>query len=165
MLREALAGLPTRPAVYLSVIAVVLGLGYHFVTTYQSCRGHAALREALSVAVTSSAARAIPLRLAQITDFPWDRAEILVNYKPGGASTDCPFQWDWSRTAREEIIAKDLLTVIVFVRDGKLVNYLEIRSDQVRFADIENPYSPETAVFRAARSQVSPEQYLLIPAP
>ena len=165
MLRQALAGLPTRPAVYLSALVLILGLAYHFATTYQSCRGHAALREALSSAVASSAARETALRLEQVTDFAWDRAEILVNYKPAGSSTDCPFQWDWSREAREKLIAEDLLTVIVFIRDGKLVNYVEMRSDRLRFEGIKNPFTPATAVFRAVRSRNNPEQYLVTPVP
>ena len=164
MLKEALAGLPTRPAVYLSVTVLVLGLAYHFATTYRSCREHAALREALSAAIASSAARGSVLRLGQLTDFSWDRAEILVNYKPGGPSTDCPLQWDWSRKDREKLIAGDLLTVIVFLLDSKLVGYLETRGDRVRFVDVKNPYSPETAVFRAARSRNNPQQYVVTPA-
>lgn len=165
MLRQALAGLPTRPAIYLSATVLVLGLAYHFATTYQSCHGHAALRAALSAAIASSAARDTPLRLEQITGFSWDKAEILVNYKPAGVSTDCPFGWDWSRAARESLIAKDLLTVIVFLRAGKLVNYLEIRGDRAHFDDVENPYTPGTAVFRAVRSANNPEQYLVTPVP
>ena len=165
MLRQALAGLPTRPAVYLSAAVLLLGLAYHFATTYQSCHNHAALRAALSAAVASSAAQKTPLRLAQITGFRWDKAEILINYKPAGASTDCPFEWDWSRETRERLISRDLLTVIVFLRDGKLVNYVETRSDRVRFDDIEDSYTPAMAVFRAARSRSDPEQYLVTPGP
>jgi hypothetical protein len=164
MLKDALAGLPTRPILYLSSIVLVLGLGYHFLSTYQSCRSHAGLREALSAAIEAGAEGKVPVALSQITDFAWDRAEILVNYKPGGASTDCPFQWDWSRDARETLIADDLLTVIVFVRDGKLVNYLEYRRDRAKFVGVNNPYSPETAVFRVEPSPDKAGAYVLTPA-
>jgi hypothetical protein len=163
MLKDALAGLPTRPILYLSLTVLVLGLGYHFLSTYESCRGHAELREALAEAIEASAASAAAVKLSQITDFPWDRADILVNYKPGGASTNCPFQWDWSRETREQLIAGDLLTVIVFVRDGKMVNYLETRRDRAEFADVKNPYTPETAVFRAAPSPTNSGGYVLKP--
>jgi hypothetical protein len=163
MLKDALAGLPTRPILYLSSMVLILGLGYHFATTYQSCRSHAALREALGAAINSRSDGTDPVRLSHITDFPWDRADILVNYKPGGSSTDCPFQWDWSREEREELIAADLLTVIVFIRDGKLVNYLETRRDRADFVDLKNPYTPDTAKFRAAPSPDNPKQYILSP--
>jgi hypothetical protein len=163
MLKDALAGLPTRPVLYISTIVLVLGLGYHFLSSYRDCRGHAELREALRTAIQASADAETPLRLSAITDFPWDRAEILVNYKPGGSSTDCPFQWDWSRDMREELIDADLLTVVVFLRDGRLVDYLEYRRDWADFADVKNPYTPGTAVFRVTPSPTMPGAYFLEP--
>ena len=164
MLKAALAGFPTRPALYLSLAVLVFGFGYHFLTTYQSCRGHAVLRETLWRAVDSAASENDPLRLAKVTGFPWDRAEILVNYKPGGRPGDCPFQWDWSREEREALIAADGLTVIVFVRNGKLVDYLEIRRDRVEFVAVRNPYTPETAIFRVTPSAENRGQFLLTPS-
>jgi len=163
MIRDALAGLPTRPALYLSLTVLVLGLGYHFLTTYQDCSSRAALRESLRVAIKASADGAGPVRLAHITEFPWDRADILVNYKPAGVTTDCPLQWDWSRDTRDKLIASDLLTVIVFLRDGKLVNYLEYRSDRAQFAEVKNPYSPDQAAFTVEASPSNSRGYILTP--
>ena len=163
MIRDALAGLPTRPVLYLSLTVLVLGLGYHFLTTYQSCNSHAQLRESLRAAIEASAGGAEPVRLARLTDFPWDRADILVNYKPGGETTDCPFQWDWSRDHREKLIAEDLLTVIVFLRDGKLVDYLEYPSDWAQFAEVKNPYSPDQAAFTAEASPSNSSRFILTP--
>lgn len=164
--KEALAGLPTRPVVYLCAAVLVLGLGYHFATTYRRCSSHAELREDLRAAIEASAegAARAPVRLARVANFPWDRAEILVNYKPGGSTTDCPFGWDWSREAREQLIARDLLTVIVFLKDGRMVDYLELRRDRADFANVENPYTPETAVFAVSPSPVDPYAYVLSPA-
>ena len=163
MIRDALAGLPTRPALYLSLTVLVLGLGYHFLTVYQGCNSHAALRESLRVAIEASADRGVSMELAGITDFPWDSAEILVNYKPDGATTDCPFQWDWSRDTRDKLIAGDSLTVIVFLRDARMVNYLEYRSDRAEFVDVKNPYPPDKATFRVTPSPTSPDAFILTP--
>ena len=165
MLKDALAGLPTRPVLYLSLTVLVLALGYHFATTYRSCRSQAEIREALRAAIEASADGAAPVRLSTITDFAWDRADILVNYKPSGSSTDCPFQWDWSRETRDKLIAGDLLTVIVFLRDGKLVNYLDYRRDWADFVDVSNPYTPETAVFQVSPSPTNPYAFILAPIP
>lgn len=164
MLKDALAGMPTRPVLYLSLTVLVAVLGYHFFTTYQSCRSHGESREALEAAIDASSGADSPLRLSQVTDFAWDRADILVNYKPEGSTTDCPFGWDWSREQRENLVAQDLLTVIVFLRDGKLVNYLEYARDHADFADVENPYTPETAVFRVSPSPSDPGRFILSPA-
>lgn len=163
MIRDALAGLPTRPVLYLSLTVLVLGFGYHYLTTYQRCNSQAALRESLHVAIRASADGALPVELARVTTFPWDSAEVLVNYKPDGATTDCPFQWDWSQDTRDELIAGDLLTVIVFVRDGRMVNYLEYRSDQAEFVDVKNPYSPQTAIFQVTPSPRNSNGYRLAP--
>ncbi len=163
MLKDALAGLPTRPVLYISLTVIVLGLGYYFLTTYQSCRSHAELRESLRVAIKASAEDTVPVQLSRLTDFVWDRADILVNYKPSGATTDCPFQWDWSRDTRDKLIAGDLLTVIVFLRDGKLVNYLEYRRDWAEFVHVKNPYSPEEAAFRVTPSPTTPDGFILTP--
>ena len=163
MLKDALAGLPTRPVLYLSLTVLVLGLGYHFLTTYQSCNSRAELRGSLRAAIQASADSAAPVQLARITEFPWDRADILVNYKPSGATTDCPFQWDWSRDTRDKLIAGDLLTVIVFLRDGKLVNYLEYRRDRAEFVHVKNPYSPDEAAFRVTPSPINADGFILTP--
>jgi hypothetical protein len=164
MLKDALAGLPTRPVLYLSVVVLGLGLGYHFLSTYVSCNSHAELRRSLRAAIEAGAESRLSVALSRITDFAWDTAEILVNYKPEGASTDCPFQWDWSRNAREALIADDRLTVIVFLRDGKLVNYLEYRRDQADFVAVENPYTPQTAIFQVEPSPNEADAYILTPA-
>ncbi|GEM_PF-682695 len=166
MLKDALAGMSVRPIMYLSPIVLVLALGYYFFTTYQSCRSHAEFRQALRAAIKASADGAAPgpVHLVQITDFPWDTAEIFVNYKPDGSTTDCPFQWDWSSATRDKLIAGDLLTVIVFVKDDRLVHYLEYRRDWAEFVDLKNPYTPETAVFAVSASPANPYEFILSPA-
>lgn len=163
-MKDALAGMPTRPVMYLSLGVLLLGLGYHFLTTYQGCRSHAELRESLRAAIHKGAAGDGPVQLSRVTDFPWDRADIFVNYKPEGSTTDCPFGWDWSRDEREKLITAGLLTVIVFLKDDRLVNYLEYQRDQADFADVENPYTPETAVFEVTPSPTDPNRLILSPA-
>ena len=164
-LKNALAGLPTRPALYLAVPVLALGIGYHLYSTHASCRTHAELREALGTAIAVSAGGGTPVRLAQIANFPWDRAEVLVNYKPEGTTTDCPFGWDWTREHRERLIAADRLTVIVFLEDGKLKDYLEYSRDRADFVGISNPYTRQTAVFRASPSPDDPYRFILSPLP
>jgi hypothetical protein len=163
-LQSAFAGVSTRPVLYLALPVLILGIGYHFFTTYQGCRSHAVARESLQAAIVASAGDHTPVRLSHVTDFPWDRADILVNYKPEGSTSDCPFGWDWSREKREELIATDLLTVIVFLNGGRLVSYLEHPSDQATFVDVKNPYTPETAVFDVSPLPEDPSRFVLSPA-
>ena len=163
-LRNAFAGVSTRPVLYLALAVLILGVGYHLFTTYKSCREHSALREDLRAAIVGGSEDARPVRLSGVTGFSWDRADILVNYKPEGATTDCPFGWDWSRAQREALIAADRLTVIVFLRDGQLVNYLEYPRDQADFVGVKNPYTPETAVFDVRPSPDDPHRFILTPS-
>lgn len=162
-LQNALAGLPTRPVFYIALPVMLLGVGYHLFTTWESCTRHAAMRETLRTAAVSGARDSRPVRLSSVTDFEWDRVEVLVDYEPEGASTDCPFGWDWSREHRERLIAADRLTVIVFLKDGRLVDYVEVSRDEVDFAGIDNPYTPESALFAAAPSPQDPYRLLLTP--
>ena len=161
MLKKALVGFPTRPVLYLSIPVLIAGLVFHFYGTYQSCRSQADLRESFRAAIDAGADGTAAVQLSRISDFDWDRADILVNYKPDGATTDCPFDWDWSRELREKLIAADRLNVIVFLKDGKLVDYLEYPRDWAEFVDVENPYSRTSAIFRVERSPGRPYEHIL----
>ena len=164
-IQDSLAGLSTRPVLVFALPILILGAGWHFFSTYQSCNAHAEMRTRLGAAIAASAESGTPVEFARIIDFPWERADILVNYKPEGATDNCPFDWDWSREHREKLIAADLLTVIVFLNGGRLVNYLEYPRDEADFAGVRNPYTPETARFEAKPSPDGPSRFVLSPAP
>jgi hypothetical protein len=164
-IQDSLSGLSTRPILIFALPILILGAGWHFFTTYQDCSEHAELRARLGAAIAASAESGTLVEIARITDFPWERADILVNYKPEGATDDCPFGWDWSRAEREKLIAADLLTVIVFLNGGRLVNYLEYPRDQADFARVQNPYTPGTARFEATPSPDGASRFVLSPAP
>jgi hypothetical protein len=164
-IQDSFAGLSTRPVLIFALPILILGAGWHFFATYQSCNGHAELRARLGSAIAASAESGTLVEIARITDFPWERADILVNYKPEGATDNCPFGWDWSRAEREKLIAEDLLTVIVFLNGGRLVDYLEYPRDHADFAGVANPYTPQTAIFSVTSSQTNPPRYILTHAP
>lgn len=95
------ASLPNpKLTVVIAPTLIILGLAYLFGSTYQLCSFHRELREQLRAGIESAASRSSPMRLAEIADFQWDSATILVNYKPDARTTDCPFGWDWSEAER-----------------------------------------------------------------
>ena len=146
------ASLPNpRPILVIAPALIVLALAYHFGTTYQSCSHHRQYRERLRTGIESAASRSTYLRLAEIADFQWSTATILVNYKPDARTTDCPFGWDWSAAERAEIVADDLLTLIVFSRRGRVVDHMEYRADWAVFPDSGKPYDRNTAIFEVRR--------------
>ena len=147
-IRRALNVVPTRPVLVLAPLVVVLALTYWFGSDYGRCTGHAKFRERFTEAVRAAAAGGRRLVLADLTAFSWDRALIQPGFKPGGLGPDCAFGWDWSRGEREALAAAGRLTVIAFVRGGRVVEYVELRGDRIRFRDLANPYTPATAIFR-----------------
>ena len=159
------AGLPTRPVYYLALVLFVLAASYYYGTAYRDCTAHATLRDRVGAVIERSggANTSNSFRLSAITDFAWDRADILVNFKPDGTTADCPFGWDWSREKRDALVADDLLTVVVFSQSGNIVNYLEYRRDWADFLDVANPYTPSTAVFKVRRSPTDPPTFILTP--
>ena len=50
-------------------------------------------------------------------------------------------------------------------RDERLVDYLEYRRDRAEFSDVNNPYTPETAVFLVSTSPNDPQTPILSSAP
>ena len=166
MLKRLFAGLPTKPIYYVALTVFPLAVLYHYGTIYRDCSGHAGLRAAFLSALSAPAESNAPARLhlAGLTDFEWDAATIVVNYQPTGSTTDCPFGWDWSEEQREDLIRNDLLTIIVFKHRGQVVNYIEFNRYRAEFVEIENPYTPDRAVFEIRRTPTGRSELLLVPA-
>ncbi len=159
------ASLPNpRPILVIAPALIVLALAYHFGTTYLNCSHHSEYKERLRAGIESAAARSSYLDLAEIADFPWDEAAILVNYKPDVRTTDCPFGWDWSAAERAELVADDLLTLIVFSRRGRIVDHLEYRADWAAFPDGRSPYDRTKAIFEVRRAAGPGTRPVLRPA-
>jgi len=148
-IRRALNSLPSRPALYLSIATIAGVLIYIYGRDYIRCTAHADARAGLEAAIAAAAAPGGSgrLALADIAAFDWDRVDIQVAYRPDAEIPGCPLGWDWSAEDRDALVAGGLLTVIVFSRDGTVVDYIEHRADRGQFRDIANPYAPDDAVF------------------
>lgn len=152
-IRDALNSLPARPALAAAVILAAGVAVLHYGKQYQRCVGHADLRAALHGAVESAIdGTTREVRLADVAPFAWDHVDIQENFRPQVAPDDCAFGWDWSNEERQALIDDGLLTVIVFSRDGALVDYLEYRADWGGFEGIVGPLPRERAVFTATRN-------------
>jgi hypothetical protein len=153
MRRKFFANLPNpRPILVIAPVLIVLALAYHFGTSYRSCSYQRDFRERLRAGIETAAPPPGVMRLADFADFQWDAATILVNYKPDNRTTDCPFGWDWSEAERARLVAEDLLTLIVFSRDGRIVGHVEYRADWAGFPDSRAPYDRESASFEVRRT-------------
>jgi hypothetical protein len=154
MIRRALSVLPTRPIIYIVPLLVVLVLFFYYRDIYQKCTDNKQFRTAL---VASLNAMAVPgeFRLLDFTDFRWDKVRIVANFEPERRNTECPFDWNWRSGLRDTLIAKGLLTVLIFAQDGMIVRYHELRSDELEFRGAEASLTPQTAVFDVGRDSAA----------
>ncbi len=165
MRRKFFANLPNpRPILVIAPVLIVLALAYHFGTSYRSCSYQRDFRERLRAGIETAAPPPAVMRLADIADFQWDAATVLVNYKPDNRTTDCLFGWDWSEAERARLVAEDLLTLIVFSRDGRVVGHVEYRADWAGFPESRAPYDRASAAFEVRRPRGPGTRPVLRPA-
>jgi hypothetical protein len=146
MIKNALSVMPTRPIVYIVPVIVVLVMSFYYGDMYTKCTGNKQFRASLNqlLAATDASGK---FRLTDATDFGWDRVRVVTDFKPEASGAECPFDWNWPRGERDSLIASGRLTVLIFVRRGAIVNYQELRHDEVAFQGADSSLSPQAAVF------------------
>ena len=91
-------------------------------------------------------------RLADFTDFAWNKVRIVASVEPGTISESCPLDWNWAGDERDSLLTAGLLTAIIFGNEGRVVGYLELRADEVEIRATDDNLIPDTAIFRVATS-------------
>ena len=150
LIKDALSSLPARPALFIAPLLVVLVLSLYYRDQYNRCEQIRQSRSALNQTLRSIDSGE-QFRLADFTDFAWNRVRIAARIEPGTISEQCPLDWNWESGERESLLASGRLTVIVFGHQGKVVRYLELRDDEVNFRSLDGELTPETAVFVLSR--------------
>jgi hypothetical protein len=146
MIKNTLSVMPTRPIVYIVPVLVVLVMSFYYGDIYSKCTANRQFRVALNELLDSTAASG-RFRLTDATNFGWDRVRVVTDFKPEDSGDECLFGWNWARGERDSLIASGLLTVLIFVRRGAIVNYIELRHDEVAFHGAHSSLSPQAAVF------------------
>ena len=88
------------------------------------------------------------LRLEALTPFGWDRVYIFPPYTtPEGVRKSLGF--DWPKASAIGIDSRDDINLLVFVKDGRVVQYVAYPRVHGDFHQLGDPsgYSPEEAVF------------------
>jgi hypothetical protein len=152
MIKNALSVLPTRPIVYFVPLMVIVVMSFYYGEIYTRCTDNREFRASLNELLAATDASA-EFRLADATSFSWDRVRIVTDFKPESSGATCPLDWNWPRGERDSLIDSGLLTVLIFVHRAAIVNYLELRHDEVAFHDIDFSLSPQTAVFSVRSNQ------------
>lgn len=152
MIRSVLSVLPTRPVLYIVPALVVVVMFLYYWDLHDKCSGNKQFRTAFNQYLHAPN-RPGQIRLADFTDFGWDKVRIVVNFKPERRNIECPFGWNWKSGERESLIASNLLSVLIFAYEGVIVRYYELRSDQVVFRDVNQSLTPAMAVFDVSEIQ------------
>jgi hypothetical protein len=147
--KAALSVLPARPAFILAPVIAVLVLLFYYGEMHGKCSGMKQHRAALNQFLHSAAAPA-QFKLREFTDFDWDKVRIVSGLKAGAKSVECPFGWNWNSGERDSLIDAGLLGAMIYGYKGAIVEYLEIRTDEVLFRGVESSLSPQDAVFNVA---------------
>ncbi len=151
MIKSALSVLPTRPVLYIVPVVVTLVMAFYYWDRHADCTHDRHFRSLLGKQLDVTG-EATLFHLDSVTDFVWDKVRIINNFKPQRKIMDCPFGWDWTSAERRSLIEADLLSALVFAHQDVIVEYVDIRSDQIAFEDIDTTLSPEAAVFRVHRN-------------
>ena len=150
MIKDALSALPAKPALFIAPVLVVLVLSLYYRDQYNKCVDIKQNRAALNEHLASLGSQA-QFRLADFTDFSWNKVRIVASVKPDTISETCPLDWNWASGERDALITSGHLSAIIFGQQGQVVRYLELRADEVAFRGAEDNLTPETAVFDISR--------------
>ncbi len=153
MIKSVLAVLPTRPVVYIVPVVVVLVMSFYYWNLYAKCANNKQFRTSLNELLHSVDATE-QFRLADFTGFAWDRVRIVGSFKPERRNVECPLDWNWPGGERETLMASGLLTVLIFAQEGTVVEYHELRGDEVAFSGADSSLTPDTALFEIGTNPV-----------
>ena len=90
-----------------------------------------------------------------VTDFGWDKVRVVTNFKPERRNVECPLDWNWSSGERDSLIASGLLSVLIFAQEGTIIEYHEVRSDEVSFLGADSSLTPQSAVFNIGTNSIN----------
>lgn len=159
-IRDALSVLPARPALFVAPLIVVVVLSLYYRDQYNKCAAIKQSRAALNERLRSIAGEQ-RFRLADFTDFAWNKVRIVARVEPGTISESCPLDWNWPDGERDSLLAAGLLTAVIFGKQGRVVGYLELRADEVEFRDAEGSLTPDAAVFRVEADSADDSAFVL----
>jgi hypothetical protein len=120
------------------------------------------LDERLAMAVQRAGETRKPLKLSETTDFAWDKVHVFAPYTPPEAiQKDLGFAW--AEAGRTGIDSRDGITLLVFVKNKRVVRSLAFPRNRGDWAMIENHagFTPAQAVFKVTAEEASPAWWVV----
>ncbi len=150
-IRDALAVLPTKPVLVIAPLIIVLVLAFYYRDRHASCTEMHQFRATLGASLDAIPARE-RVRLAELTDFPWDRVRIVTGFVPRDRSAACPFEWNWADGERAALIGAGALTALIFAQGDRIAAYREIDGSEIAIRGVSSLLTPQTAIFELTRA-------------
>jgi hypothetical protein len=101
--------------------------------------------------ITDAVKAGKPFRLADVTDFEWDRFYVVHPYMHN-ESVDRRLGFDWGKAEHSDYRAADGGTLLVFVRDGEVVHAFDQPDSDGYFGCVDpRPLTPGEAMLRVHR--------------
>ena len=160
MLKNAFAKVPSKPALFIAPLLVIVVLSLYYRDQYRQCVEIRDTRAAFTRYLQALGAPA-EFRLSEFTDFDWTRVRVVARVNPDTISDACPLDWNWQRGERDTLIASGGLAAMVFGNQGRVVRYVELRADEVEFRAAEGNIAPAEAVFSVTRKAGNPDTFVL----
>jgi len=151
LIRDALSALPARPAVVAAPLIVIVVLSLYYWDRRDKCIDIRQARESLYRQLISMPPGS-RFRLADFTDFDWNRVRVVASVAPGTISDECHLDWNWAAGERESLIETGELSTLIFGHRGRVVGYYELRRDEIAFDEIDGQLTPDTAIFDITRA-------------
>lgn len=151
--RDALSSLPSKPVLFIGPVIIVLVLSFYYRDQYEKCLDIRQSRQSITEKIRSLKPGST-FRFTEVTDFSWNKVRIVAQVEPGTISATCPLDWNWSSGERESLLNDGLLAAVIFGQQGKVVKYLELRADELKFVGASATLSPESAVFDVGKSNL-----------
>lgn len=150
MFKDTFARVPSKPALLIAPFLVVLVLTLYYRDQYTRCVQVRDTRNAFSEHLQALATPG-RFRLADFTDFPWNKVRVVASVSADTISDTCPLDWNWQHGERDMLIESGGLAAMIFGQQGQVVRYVELRAAEIEFRGAEGNLSLAEAVFSVTR--------------
>jgi len=145
-------GMPTRPVLIIVPILMSMVLGLYYWDSYDTCTEKSEFRSRfIKMAQQASEQSDQLFSVNAATDFSWDTVTFFPAFKFDEKPVpDCPFGWDWSEVQRKQLAKDGHLSLLIFAKADKMINYLDIDTKTVDIGKLKKVYSNDKAQFNVS---------------
>jgi hypothetical protein len=151
-IRDAFNAVPAKPIILTAMIFTIAAAGWHGWNLNSVCNHRAKLTNDIHRwAETALRVPGTIVRLASATQFEWDEVRIAHPRKINTKAQNCPFGWHWSNDTRLTLMTSGNLTLLGFIKNGKLIEIVDVDRRKAKFEAGPDAILRANAVFKSNR--------------